>query len=165
MRKESLRRACENIVTDVSGTSACVLVDLDTGLPLALQVKSGYMSTDAMELLAAVGASYFVESDSSDDASHDVEEVQTTTDDSYVFMSRVPGQANELLILVTNRATTNLGLGWMSMRQALAEVRDADLYEEEDDVAAVHTIDRARPSDQDDVFRVRSQGRRPSIWD
>ena len=165
MRKESLRKACENIITDVSGTSACVLVDLDTGLPLALEVKFGYMSTDAMELLAAFGASYFGVSGSSDDARHDVEEVQTTTDDSYVFMSRVPGQANELLILVSDRATTNLGLGWMSMRQALAEVRDAGLYEE-DDVPLAPTIDRARrPSDQNDVFGVRARGQRRSVWD
>lgn len=163
MRKESLRRACESIVADVGGPSACVLVDLDTGLPLALQVRSGLISTDAMELLAAAGASYFDESASPSDAG-DVEDVQSTTDDSYIFMSRVPGQPNELLILVTERATTNLGLGWASMRQALAEVRDAGLYEDEG-APAVDPVDGSPPVDQDEVFRVRSHERRRSIWD
>ncbi len=163
MRKESVRRACENIVAE-GGTSACVLMDLDTGLPLALQVKSGDISTDAMELLAAASASYFNESNLLDNPDHDVEDVQTTTDDSYVFMSRVPGRANELLILVADRATTNLGLGWASMRQALAEVRDAGLYDDEE-VPTVAEDESAASADQGEMFNVRSHHRRRSIWD
>ena len=164
MRKESLRSACESIVAEVGGTSACVLMDLDTGLPLALQAKPGHISADAMELLAAAGASYFNPSNLPNDPDHDVEEVQTTTDDSYVFMARVPGRANELLILVADRATTNLGLGWASMRQALSEVRDAGLYEDED-VPAADEDEGDSGADQGEMFRVRSQERRRSIWD
>lgn len=165
MRKESLRKACESIVSDVDSVRACVLMDLDTGLPLALETKPAHMGADAIELLAAAGASYFNEHGTSDDGINLVEEVQTTTDDSYVFMSRVPGRANELLVLVTSRVMTNLGLGWMSMRQALAEVRDAGLYEDED-APAVDGPDRDRRlGEQDNIFNVRSHRGRRSVWD
>ena len=48
-----------------------------------------------------------------------MQEIQATTADTYNFMSLVPGDDQELLILIADRNLSNLGLGWMAMRQAL----------------------------------------------
>ena len=168
MRRESLHRACESIAADVDEMSACVLLDLETGLPLVMHGDTARVSADAMEALAHAGASCFNECGSADGANHathDVEEVQITTDDSYFFMSRVPGHANEILIVVIERAKTTLGLGWESMHQALAEIRDAGLYEDDMTPAARRPdADRSRV-DPGAVFNQRSGNVRRSIWD
>lgn len=162
MRKASLQRACEDIIKDVDGALACALVDIETGLPLAFKVGPGPLNVGAMELLSAAGVSYFTQGGASR-GGETVVEIQTTTADAYHFMGRVPGQGNELLILVTDRHTTNLGLGWMSMRQALADVRDIDLYVEEAEAAPVPRSEEAAGG-ADQVFNMRSRQRR-SIWD
>ncbi|MYK46716.1 MAG: hypothetical protein F4029_10865, partial [Gammaproteobacteria bacterium] len=128
MRLGSLQDLCEDIVAGVEGALGCALVDLTTGLPVTLKVRNGgLLDSSAMELLAATGVAYFAGSAGNGPADalsdDEIEEIQTTTDDAYFFMSRVPGGSQGLLILVTDRKSTNLGLGWMSMRQALGHIR------------------------------------------
>lgn len=130
----TLQELCEGIVDDVDGALACALVDLGTGLPLASRIApGGLLTTVSMEAISAAGADYFrgramrrLEREMSTEAesrSSFVEEIQTTTEDTYHFMSMVPGQENTLMILITDKSA-NLGLGWISMREALARVRD-----------------------------------------
>ena len=137
MRQAMLQDVCENIVDDVDGALGCALVDIATGLPLALDVKPGsLLSSSAMELISAAGVAYFgdnLSTSSGLDTNGDdslpqadyVQEIQATTADTYNFMSLVPGDGQELLILIADRAISNLGLGWMAMRQALSLVRKA----------------------------------------
>ena len=80
-------------------------------------------------------------------------------------MSRLPGDSGGLLILVTDRKTTNLGLGWMSMRQALRQVEAIDAVDDAPPVPApvvAKPVRQPTPSN-DTVFPIRSRDRR-SIW-
>ena len=131
-----LQELCDGIVDDVDGALACALVDLETGLPLASTIApGGILNPVSMEAIAAAGADYFrgkavrrlegAMSTPGESGSSFVTEIQTTTEDTYHFMSVVPGQANTLMILITDK-TANLGLGWISMREALARVMDDD---------------------------------------
>ena len=134
-----LRDLCDGIVADVDGCLGCAVVDLTTGLPLAMQVVPGtLLNPSAMEVMSAASVDYFrgrtvwqlqtamsggtPEADAPNDF---VREIQTTTEDTYHFMSVVPGREDTLLILITDK-TANLGLGWIAMRQALARIRDVD---------------------------------------
>ena len=171
MRLRSLQDLCEEIVTGVEGAVGCAFVDLQTGLPLTLKVRAGGLfDANAMDVLSVAGVAYFAgngSGDASGDGNGDdmVQEIQTTTEDAYCFMSRIPGESDELLILVTDRKTTNLGLGWMSMRQALRQVEAIDA---DDDGLPVAEPPGANPVREpalsnDSVFPTRSRERR-SIW-
>ena len=132
-----LQDICEEIMEDVDGALGCALVDLGTGLPLAMRVTSNaLLDSGAMEILSAAGAEYFrgevghqLESAMGGRAARPpgdtgfVEEIQTTTEDSYHFMSIVPGNEQTVLMLITDR-TANLGLGWVAMRRTLRRVQE-----------------------------------------
>ena len=171
MRLGSLQDLCDDIVADVEGAMGCALVDLTTGLPVTLKVRNGgLLDSSAMELLAATGVAYFNGTagvNPADPAPDDeIEEIQTTTDDAYFFMSRVPGGSQELLVLVTDRKSTNLGLGWMSMRQALGHIRtlNADAASGETPAAPLPAQPTPSPNPTEDpAFAIRSRNRR-SIW-
>lgn len=133
-----LQQLCDVIVDDVDGALACALVDLETGLPLASRVApGGLLNSASIEAISAAGADYFrgkavrrlAGAMSTEPESNFVWELQTTTEDTYHFMSVVPGRQNTLMVLITDK-TANLGLGWISMREALARIReDQDMTE------------------------------------
>ena len=54
---------------------------------------------------------------------HFVREVQMATANSYQFISVVPARKDSLLVLITDR-TVSLGLGWMSVHQALEQLEN-----------------------------------------
>lgn len=140
-----LQTLCDEMVGDVQGATGCALVDLGTGLPIAVSVTNGTSGQDAadtrghgapdhgpaaLEALAAAGTDFFrgVVNRDLRDAMRDpalpesfVQEVQTATADSYHFMSVVPGKEQTVLMLVTDR-NVNLGLGWAAMRTMLDRV-------------------------------------------
>lgn len=171
MVRAGFRNVCADILNGTEGALGCALVDLETGLPLTLEVKpGGLLNATSMELLSAMGVSHFDQGgvrdldDGTSDAADAVQEVQTTTEDAYYFMARVPGNPQELLVLATDPGATNLGLGWLSLRQALARVRAANSDTAAD--APPGSSRRAVPGDpsQDRVFAMRARNRR-SIWD
>ena len=162
-----LHSVCADIVSHADGALGCALVDLDTGLPLTIETKPGArLNATSMELLAAMGVSYFDSASSSDSEDDLVQELQTTTDDAFYFMARVPGTLPELLILITDTENTNLGLGWMSMHDALKKLQDLHASESGDDPVSGHRARRSphRLGASDDVFASRTRKRR-SIWD
>ena len=138
MEQIELQDICKQVVERVDGALGCALVDLETGLALAHRVRPGSLLTDtAMELMSVAGGSYFrgnIRLPSGQDPANGpgthpagfVREIQTTTEDTFHFMSLVPGNAQELLIMITDRRTSNLGLGWMAMRQSLDLLRSRD---------------------------------------
>ena len=188
MRQVKLQDCCEEIIDDVEGALGCAVVDIATGLPLALDVKPGsFLDAAAMELMSAAGVTYFsgtamqpkgsAAERQADEATRDtrdtrdyVQEIQATTEVTYNFMSLVPGDEQELLILITDRRRSNLGLGWMAMRQALELVRKAtDTSESEDsepDAPAPEASDLVPPVPRQPnpaYTRPRAGGRR-TIW-
>ena len=118
---------------DVDGALGCALIDLGTGLPLAMHVASdALLDSGAMEILCAAGANYLrgevndqLESAMGEGPSGEgfVEEIQTTTEETYHFMCVIPGNRETVLLLVTDR-TTNLGLGWVALRRTLRRVQE-----------------------------------------
>ena len=175
MTQPRLQDVCEQAVDEVAGVVGCAVVDLATGLPLALDAKAdSLLSTTALELLAAAGVGYFggdpAGAPGSGNAVNAVEEVQITTEDVYGFMSLLPGTEYELLVLVTERESTNLGLGWMALRKALEMVRNGqgngtpnavgDGQPTAADPAALQLPRRRKP----EYANSRSLGRR-AIWD
>ena len=131
----SLQHLCEETVAEVEGCLGCAVVDLETGLPLAMEVaKASVVSQDAMELLAAASAEYFrgrmmwqlqLMIAGNDVAANFVQEIQTTTEDTYNFMSAVPGRETTVLVLILDKAA-NLGLGRISVRQVLRRLSNPD---------------------------------------
>lgn len=131
---------CEQIVERMDGALGCALVDLATGLPLALCARSDSLVTNtALEMISAAAVACFsggaggrYEPGSGDAAGTGAEtgprQIQVTTELTYNFMSLVPGDDRVLLVLITNRGDSNLGLGWMAMRQALDHL--GNLYDE-----------------------------------
>lgn len=133
MKLAKVQDICEEIVDNVEGALGCALVDLGTGLPMALDVKPGSLvDAAAMELMSAAGVTYFrayagkpIEAGDDHDSGNLVEEIQATTAETYHFMSLVPGEDQQLLILISERESSNLALGWMAMRQALGMIQSA----------------------------------------
>ena len=116
-------KLCEEVLTGVDGALAFALVDLHTGLPLAMDSAATF-DPAAAEMLAALGVSYFDGGASADEPDDDyIHEIQATTEDAYLFMVRVPDAPNELAVLAIDRNATNLGLGWMAARQAVQRIR------------------------------------------
>ena len=126
-----LQELCEQTVADVDGCLGCSVVDLETGLPLGIKVAPrSIFGQEAMELMSAAGADYFrgrmvwqleLAMMGGQSASSFVQEIQTTTEHTSIFMSVVPGRDDTLLVLITDKAA-NLGLGRIAMRQALARI-------------------------------------------
>ena len=152
-----LHELCEGIVAEVDGCLGCAVVDLATGLSLAMKVVPGTLLTDdAMEVMAAASVDYFrgrtvwqlelamSEAGAEENPAGFVREIQTTTADTYHFMSVVPGREDALMILITDK-TANLGLGWIAMRHALARLRE--LYEPERPSAAAATTSAVSAGD------------------
>lgn len=126
-----LQELCERTVADVDGCLGCAVVDLETGLPLGLEVARGsILGQDAMELMSAASVEYFrgnmiwqleLAMAGGQSISSFVQEIQATTAHTSIFMSVVPGREGNLLLLITDKAA-NLGLGRIAMRQALAQI-------------------------------------------
>ena len=132
---------CRGIVAEVNGCLGCAVVDLDTGLLVAMDVVPGsLLNPEAMEYLSVACVDYFrgrtiwqLELEMSGGAGVSrggfVQEIQTTTSDMHHFMAVVPGWESTLFILVTDK-TANLGLGWIAMRRALAQI--AELHDRDE---------------------------------
>ena len=145
---------CQNIVVEIDGCLGCAVVDLDTGLPLAMEVVPGSpLNAQAMELISVAGVEHFrgktvwqmeLEMSGGTGVSQTafVREIQTTTTDMHHYMSVVPGWESTLLILITAKAA-NLGMGWIAMRQALARVGEA--REQERIAAGRNSVTQLRP--------------------
>ena len=130
----SLQGICEETVAEVEGCLGCAVVDLETGLALAIEVaRAAVVNQDAMDLLAAASAEYFRGQMmwqlqlmiAGRDEANFVQEIQTTTEDTYNFMSVVPRRENIVLVLILDKAA-NLGLGRISVRQVLRRLSEAD---------------------------------------
>lgn len=162
------QKLCEEVLASVEGALAFALVDLQTGLPLAMGANPATaFDPEATEMLAALGVSYFDGAASTDELGDDVvQELQATTDEAYLFMVRVPEAPNQLAVLAIDREATNLGLGWMATRQAVQRIH---VLGSEDAGAGVPVDDwpvsgRAEQATPPRTFARRRRIRR-SIWD
>ena len=129
-----LQQICEELVESAEGAIGCAVIDFEAARPLAAAYGSDAgLQADGIDLISGAVSEMFdgklirqfqrAWSDTRN-AGEFVREVQITTANSHCFISAVPGRDDHALVLVTDK-TVSLGLGWMSVHQALAGVADA----------------------------------------
>lgn len=120
------------ITETVSGSLACAVVDLNTGLLLGIASKVSYLSEEFYDVIAAAAVDMFrgksvagietlMSMQSGREISKTVKEIQISTDRTYNFMTTLPDKKDMLLVLVTDRSA-NLGMGWMKLRSTAPKV-------------------------------------------
>ena len=183
MSQANLQRICEQALDEGSGVLGCAFVDLATSLPVASVVKPGsQLTSDAMTQLFAAGSEYFTGSSTEATGSADatpnadgvnaapggVRVIQTTTELTFLFMALVPGAERELLVLVTDRKASTLGLGWMAMRQAVDRASGAEAEPEtsQERLGARASLRAQSPEPASQPsFANRKAAARRTIWD
>jgi hypothetical protein len=129
-----LNGICSQIVNDVDDAFAAAVVDLSTGLLLAVSHNIPYFTQTYLDAVAAAAVDMFrgknvstveklLSNQRGSEVMNSIQEVQMTTDKTYHFMSIIPGKENALMVLVTGKKA-NLGMGWMAVRNALPTVAD-----------------------------------------
>ncbi len=127
-----LNSVCQTLVSDVTDALGAAVVDLDSGLLLAVAHNVPYFTQSYLDAVAAAAVDMFrgktvttveklIATQRGQDFKQLVQEVQMTTEKTYHFMSIVPGKENALLVLITGKKA-NLGMGWASVRGAMPEV-------------------------------------------
>lgn len=122
----------QGVVSDVDGALGCAVVDLSSGLLLAVAHNVPYFTSSYLEAVAAAAVDMLrgrnvraVESLLTSQRGKTVEktikEVQMTTDNTYHFMTVVPDSPDSLVVLITSRST-NLGMGWAAVRKSLPAI-------------------------------------------
>jgi predicted regulator of Ras-like GTPase activity (Roadblock/LC7/MglB family) len=124
--------ALHSVLSDVDGALGCAVVDVSTGLLLAVSHSVPYFTQTYLEAVSAAAVDLFrgknirsIETLLSAQRGKPVEnaitEVQMTTDGTFHFMAIVREKPHILLVLITNRKT-NLGMGWVAVRNNLPKI-------------------------------------------
>ena len=129
-----VQEVCEDVIASSEGSLACAVVDLTTGTTVAAAYgpdtelnanRIGLVSVAVTDMFRGRLIRQFHRAWSSGNSvpEHFVREVQMATANSYQFISVVPARMDTLLVLITDR-TVSLGLGWMSVHQALEQLEN-----------------------------------------
>lgn len=127
-----LNSICAQVVDDVTDALGFAVVDLGSGLLMAVHHKVPYFTQSYLDAVAAAAVDMFrgktistvekmLSSQRGSEVSNTLKEVQMTTDGTFHFMAIVPGKPNSLAILITGRKA-NLGMGWAALRGALPNI-------------------------------------------
>lgn len=117
----------QSVLSDVEGALGCAVVDLETGLLIAVAHNVPYFTSSYLDAVAAAAVDMLrgknvraVESLLTTQRGKKVEkmikEVQMTTEQTLHFMATIPDKPDALIVLITNRKT-NLGMGWSAVRR------------------------------------------------
>jgi len=128
----NLNETCEALVRDVDDALGAAVVDLSSGLLMAVAHSVPYFTQSYLDAVAAAAVDMFrgktitaveklLSNQRGNDISQLLQEVQMSTERTYHFMSVVPGKPNSLVVLITGRKA-NLGMGWSSLRSAMNEI-------------------------------------------
>lgn len=121
-----------DVVGDVDGALGCAVVDVDSGLLLAVAHSIPYFTQSYLEAVAAAAVDMFrgknvrsieklLSAQRGRTVEHAITEIQMSTEGTYHFMAIVPGKPHILMVLITNRKT-NLGMGWVAVRNNLGKI-------------------------------------------
>jgi predicted regulator of Ras-like GTPase activity (Roadblock/LC7/MglB family) len=127
-----LNGVCQRLLKQVSGCMGVGVVEMESGLLIAVAHNVSYLDEYFVESAAAAAVDMFrgrtvttierlLSEQRGEEVGNLINEVQISTDSTYIFMSPVPGKPNMLVVMVTARKT-NLGMGWVALRSALAEI-------------------------------------------
>jgi len=128
----TLNETCESLVRDVDDALGAAVVDLSSGLLMAVAHSVPYFTQSYLDAVAAAAVDMFrgktitaveklLSNQRGSDLSQMLQEVQMSTERTYHFMSVVPGKPNSLVVLITGRKA-NLGMGWSSLRSAMNDI-------------------------------------------
>ena len=123
---------CKKIVEGVDGAVACGVVDLDTGMLLGVHNAEQYSQT-LNEVVAAATMDVFRGPNVSkieqmvrshrgqpEDDGHYFEEVHVTSKNNFHFAKTIKG--GKAVIMLVTKKTTNVGMGWANIKQAVPEL-------------------------------------------
>lgn len=123
---------CKKIVEGVDGAVACGVVDLDTGMLLGVYNSAQYSQT-LNEVVAAATMDVFRGPNVSkieqmvrshrgqpEDGSHAFEEVHITSRNNFHFAKTI--RDGKAVIMLVTKKTTNVGMGWANLKQAVPEL-------------------------------------------
>lgn len=127
-----LNDICSDIVNNVDNGMGCALVDLESGLLLAVAHKVPYFTQGYLDAVAAAAVDMFrgrtvravedmLASQRGGASVRLLKEVQMTTEKTYHFMLILPNKPNSLVVLITGRKA-NLGMGWSAIRSAVPQL-------------------------------------------
>ena len=126
---------CKEMVSDVNDALGAAVVDLESGLLLGVAHSVPYFSQSYVDAVAAAAVDMFrgktistverlLTNARGQELVNALEEVQTSTPQTYHFMKVMPNKPNCLLVLITGKKA-NLGMGWAKVRGAVPEVEPA----------------------------------------
>ncbi|MBI5919697.1 MAG: hypothetical protein HY849_10045 [Nitrosomonadales bacterium] len=127
-----LNTVCNRLLKQVGGCMGVGVVDIESGLLIAVAHNVSYIDEYFVESAAAAAVDMFrgrtvatIEKLLSDQrgqaVSNLINEVQISTESTYIFMSPIPEKPSMLVVMITTRKT-NLGMGWVALRSALSEI-------------------------------------------
>jgi len=123
----------KDIVNNVDGALGCGVVDLRTGILIGLHHTVPYFTQSYLDAVGAAAVDLFrgqnisevykllASHTGSDDAVGRIREIQTTSTNTYHFMSTIPDSPNALLVLITGKKA-NIGMGWSTVRKAIGNI-------------------------------------------
>ena len=127
-----LNSLCKSVVDDVTDALGAAVVDLSSGLLLAAHHNVPYFTQSYLDAVAAAAVDMFrgktvatveklLSGQRGTEVSKTIKEIQMSTDQTYHFMSIVPGKEDCMMVVITGRKA-NLGMGWSALRSALPKV-------------------------------------------
>jgi hypothetical protein len=129
---KSIKDVCAEALESTEGGLGCAVVDLKSGLLLGVAHKISYFTQSYLDAVAAAAVDMMrgnkiravedmIGNMRGQPEKNLIQEVQMTTKNTYHFMAVVPEKPDALIVLITSRKA-NLGLGWVAVRRALAEL-------------------------------------------
>jgi len=120
------------VLGNVDGALACAVVDVNTGLLLAVAHGVPYFTQSYLEAVAAAAVDLFrgknidtieslLSAQRGKPVQHAITEIQMSTDGTFHFLAIVRDKPHIMMALITNRKT-NLGMGWMAVRSNLGKI-------------------------------------------
>ncbi|BBE50172.1 hypothetical protein OYT1_ch0605 [Ferriphaselus amnicola] len=127
-----LNGVTQRLLKQVSGCMGVGVVEIESGLLISVAHNVSYLDEYFVESAAAAAVDIFrgrtvvtieklLSDQRGEQVSNLINEVQISTNSTYIFMAPVPGKPHMLLVMVTARKT-NLGMGWVALRGALSEI-------------------------------------------
>jgi hypothetical protein len=119
----------KQVVTKVDGAVACGVVDLDSGMLLGIHNSASYTQS-LNELVAGATMDMFrgpnisrieqavrAHRGEAEDGAHYFDEIHVTSKHNFHFAKAV--KDSRYVVMMVTKKTTNLGMGWASLRMAL----------------------------------------------
>ncbi len=130
-----INEICQEMVNDVNDALGAAVVDLESGLLLGVAHSIPYFTQSYVDAVAAAAVDLFrgktittverlLTNARGQELVNSLQEVQTSTPQTFHIMKVLPNKSNCLLILITGKKA-NLGMGWAKVRGAVPEVEPA----------------------------------------